>query len=219
MSTVATVDGEIERVEREGGVISVEAATIIASWWHGPGARDEQMTRLSHGTGVTDWEELRDLVAWHVEQYPAHKELSYLLAWVKATAQCEQCHEGNPALRGILLGANTRVSVEACDQCDRYDGDIAAGMAVAKLVRGGVVFWQNDVELAAEVEARIAAGTLDYDYDPAEVGFELRRYWHDEAPKPDDCLRFGEYPWIEIAGCAIDWTTFRVVFAALGGAV
>lgn len=140
-----------------------------------------------------------------------------ILYWPPLTA-CEHCTYQPAWLRGILLGANEPCSVEACD-CRRYDSDLAAAFVVADRLVGDVVFWQHDAELHADVEHRVYEGELEFDYDPAEVGFELRRYRSRDEAKADDCLRYGEYPWVEVEGRALDWRHFRLINGAgFGGA-
>lgn len=129
---------------------------------------------------------------------------------------CEHCEDGPKWLRGILLGANGSQTVEACT-CQRYASDLAAAFVVADRVVGDVVFWQADAELDTDVERRVYEGELPYEYDPADVGFELRRYNTEQGGQPDDCLRSGEYPWIEVAGRALDWHQHRLINAAFGG--
>lgn len=133
--------------------------------------------------------------------------------WYAPTANvCEQC--GGQKVPGVLLGANGPTTVEACDECEVFESDLDAAFAVAVRVGGVVRFWQHDEELAAWVEDEVASGDLDIDYDPAEVGFELREYARPE--RHDDCLTYGQFPWVELDGEPVNWVHFRRITEALG---
>lgn len=127
---------------------------------------------------------------------------------------CEQCGRGDP-MPGILVGANGSETVEVCDVCLAYPSDLAAAYALAQRVGGVVKFWQHDAELEQDTDQRVREGGLEIDYDPAEVGFELREF--DGTGQADDCIRFGTCPWIEIDGRVVDWEHYRRISAAFAG--
>lgn len=210
----ADVVAELARVESEGGVVSDEVAATIASWWQTSGPHDAELVRLAHTGEVQDWESLREAVEHNLHSVPgerSQRSLTALREWVRAKAGCIQC---GTLLRGVLLGANYAEAIEACDECLRYDSDITAAFVVAKLVGGTVCFWQHDAELYEDVERRVREGELEGDYDPAEVGFELRRYDDESQQQDDDCLRYNEYPWIEIEGERVNWRIARRILSA-----
>lgn len=207
-----------EAAER-GEVIGGAVARTIASFWHSPSRRDREITRLSHTGKVEDWIELRDLVEYNIEHNPEDVELPALLAWVRKHMDCPECGPATRKLAGIYLGANNATSVEVCTECRRYDSDIEAAVVVAKLWPEGVTtvaFFQYDPDADRKLSRLAANGELGVDYDPAEYGVELRRYRPDEERKADDCLRHGEYPWVELHGRPIDWEHARLVAATVG---
>lgn len=110
---------------------------------------------------------------------------SYHHAEVQPVEPCDTC---TPAFRGILISDNTSsvgpgvVSVERCDACMVYEGDLDAAWALANVAGGRVYFWQSD-------------GAGDHHEFGAEPDWQRREF--DGVYSDDDCIAFGTDAWIE----------------------
>lgn len=54
---------------------------------------------------------------------------------------CESC--ADMPISGVIAPINTREGIERCDECKRFEGDLDAAFALAKLV-GGAVKYETD---------------------------------------------------------------------------
>lgn len=110
-------------------------------------------------------------------------------------------------LPGVLAPFNTPDGLQRCDECQSYDSDLDAALALAVWVRGEAKFWQHDADRLADLEGLIDRGEVDPDVDLAEAGFEIRTYAR--PARADDCVLPRTDPWVELDGQPVNWAHYN----------
>lgn len=127
---------------------------------------DSQLDWLGHLDGEDSW-----MGKQEIDLTPVTPSLT----------EIEPCDTCNPAFRGVLFaGIGGTVTVERCDACQFYEGDLDAGWALVQEIGGRLCFNQSDGK---------------GDEPDGEPDWEIREFTG--TYRDDDCIAYSTDAWIE----------------------
>lgn len=115
---------------------------------------------------------------------------------------CGECE-----IRGILAPWDSTIGINMCDECDAYEGDVHAALALASLVPGGVV----------RIYVDHGGRDEEYDYDELDQ-LEIRTVISEDDLAEGEYIAYHTNPWVELNGVPIDWMTYQLPTQTQGAA-